>query len=122
MLQLPLEGERVRLELDGEGSARIIRLADGKPTGHVHWEQHDDTLFVRELCIDAPHRGFGLGSESARLLIAAAQQGGWRTLRAWAPPDLGLATYFWSRMGLRPLFGEGPYGGIWFERRLRVGD
>jgi hypothetical protein len=37
----------------------------------------------------------------------------------WAPPDLGLAVYFWSRMGLRPLNGPGPDGGIWFERVLR---
>jgi len=117
-LQLPLQGERVRLEPDGEGSARIIRLADSERTGHVFWEQHGDALFVRELCIDTPHRGFGLGSESARLLIQAAAEGGWRIVRAWAPPDLGLATYFWIRMGLCPRFGEGPDGGIWFERTL----
>jgi hypothetical protein len=89
-------------------------------TGHVTFEEGDGTLFIRELCIDLPHRGFGLGSETARLVGAAAARGDWRMLRAWAPPDLGLATYFWSRMGLRPRFGAGPDGGIWFERVLRA--
>lgn len=118
-LDLPLEGARARIEAEAEGRARIIRLRDGEATGHVSYEDRGDALFVRELCIDPPHRGFGLGSESARLLRAAAEGGGWSTLRAWAPADLGLATYFWSRMGLRPLFGARPDGGIWFERVLR---
>jgi GNAT superfamily N-acetyltransferase len=77
-----------------------------------------DRLFIAELCIQPACRGYGLGTETARLVREAAEAGPWRVLRAWAPPDLGLAVYFWCRMGLRPLHGEGPDGGIWFERTV----
>ncbi|MCC6382496.1 MAG: hypothetical protein IT304_08295 [Dehalococcoidia bacterium] len=76
-------------------------------------------MVVEELCVDGPARGYGLGSEAARLLREAAVAAGWPFLRAPAPADRGLALYFWFRMGLHPLFGPGPAGGLWMERRLR---
>lgn len=119
-LPLPLTGSRVAIEPGAEpGMARLVRLADGVEAGHLKLEARGELLFVDALCIDEPHRSYGLGSESARLLREAAAEGGWRSLQAWAPPSLGLAVYFWSRMGLRPLHGEGPDGGILFERTLR---
>ena len=74
-------------------------------------------LIIRTLCIDSARRGYGAGTEAAQMLLEAAR-GKADTVRAWAPPDLGLAVYFWIRMGLQPLHGEGPEGGIWFERTL----
>ena len=53
-------------------------------------------------------------------LFLAAAAPAYAEIKAWAPPDLGLAVYFWVRMGLSPLHGEGPDGGIWFERRTDV--
>jgi GNAT superfamily N-acetyltransferase len=116
-LALPLAGQRVRLE-ERDGGLAVVGQMEGETVGQVVLEKRGEALFVRSLCIDGPHRGYGLGSETARLLRRAAADAGWGVLRAWAPPERGLAVYFWCRMGLRPLHGEGPDGGIWFERRL----
>ncbi|MCC6388000.1 MAG: hypothetical protein IT302_11535 [Dehalococcoidia bacterium] len=116
---LPLTGHRARIEDAGDGTLRIVRLADGTPAGRIRLETHGRDLYIAALCIDVPARGYGLGSEAARLLREAAEAGPWDALTAWAPPHLGLAVYFWSRMGLRPLHGEGPAGGIAFRRELR---
>ena len=110
-----LAGERVRIDIT---SGVITAPTGGQALGHVSLEDEGDTLVIRELCIDAARRGLGAGSECARLIRGYAEAGRWRALRAWAPPDVGLAVYFWSRMGFRPLFGDGPDGGIWFERRF----
>ena len=117
---LPLEGARVRLEDAGDGSLRIVRLDDGLATGHVRLEGRGRELFVEALCIDSAARGYGLGSETARLVREAAERGPWDALAAWAPAHVGLAVYCWCRMGLRPLHGEGPGGGRAFRRDLRT--
>lgn len=114
---LPLEGTRARI-VPGGDCATIVRIADGVDAGQLDIEADGSALFVRALVIAEAYRSYGLGSEAARLVREAAERGPWRTLRAWAPPDAGLAVYFWSRMGLRPLHGEGPDGGIWFERTV----
>ncbi len=118
-LALPLEGARVRID-ERDGTLVIARGVTGELVGTVVLEAQGEDLFVRSLCVDEARRGYGLGSETARLLRRAAAEAGWGMLRAWAPPDRGLAVYFWCRMGLRPLHGEGPDGGIWFERRLQM--
>ena len=117
-LDLPLAGDRVRLE-ERPGSIAIVRIGDGLNVGRVDLEEDGDTLTVRVLCIDEPHRSYGCGSETGYLLVNGAAAAGYERLRAWAPPDRGLAVYFWFRMGLHPLHGEGPEGGIWLERHLR---
>lgn len=118
-LPLPLRGARVAIEAGDDGRARLVRLADGEDAGHLRLEADGDALIVQSLCVNEGMRSYGLGSEAGRLVREAAAAGGWRVLRAWAPPDRGLAAYFWSRMGFRPLHGPGPDGGIWFERVLR---
>lgn len=115
--RLPLEGRRVRIE-EAEGECVVVRRATSERIGTLVIEDQGGVLFVRQLEIEPAARGYGLGSEVARLVRAAAEQGRWATLRAWAPPGIGLAVYFWSRMGLRPVAGEGPDGGLWFERRV----
>jgi GNAT superfamily N-acetyltransferase len=115
----PLVGRRFRLEPDTGSPARlkVIRLADREPVGTATIEElSPNTLLISSLCIDAEHRGYGAGSEAAELLLAAAA-GVYEKIRTWAPPNLGLAVYFWVRMGFSPLHGEGPEGGLWFERR-----
>jgi len=112
---LPLEGERARVEADGT----IVRRSDGERVGEVRLRvQAPGLLVIDALRVDEAHRGYGLGSDAAALVREAAARAGFTLLRAWAPPDRGLAVYFWVRMGLRPLFGEGPEGGLWFERAL----
>ena len=80
-------------------------------------EPERDGLMIRSLCIDEPHRSYGAGSEAVLLFNRACDAAGVPLVRTWAPPDGGLAVYFWIRMGYRPLHGEGPEGGLWFERR-----
>lgn len=118
-LDLPITGERVQLEAAGKHRIGIRRIRDGEIVGAAEVEPQPLTLTIRALYIEGPHRGYGCGSEAARLLIDAAAASGYERLCASAPPELGLAVYFWFRMGLHPLHGEGPGGGIWLERRLR---
>lgn len=118
-LTLPLTGDRVRLEGDGEGGVIVVRVADDFPVGRAAVTMDPAGLTIDALCIDEAHRGHGYGSEAARLLVQAAGAAG-LTVRASAPPDRGLAVYFWVRMGLRPVPGEGPQGGLWFERVVEV--
>ncbi|MBA4179279.1 MAG: hypothetical protein C0506_01695 [Anaerolinea sp.] len=116
-LALPVAGERFRLEAgESEADVTVVRLADGLSVGRFELERDDGTITVRSLCIDEAERSYGAGSEAALLLVRAAEQGGFRRIRAWAHPKLGLSAYFWGRMGLRPLHGPGPEGGIWYER------
>lgn len=117
MLPLPLTGARVRLEASPDGLT-VVRLADGLTVGLAKLSEVGGSLVVEALCIDDRHRGYGCGSEAAALIVDAAAAR-YPAIRASAPPNLGLAAYFWSRMGLRPLHGPGPAGGIWFERRFR---
>lgn len=117
----PLEGQRVRIDPpDNSGTSPIIRLADSQTVGHLTLEPAGRTFTIRELCIDQPYRSYGCGSESGFLIVRAAEAAGFDLLRAWAAPDLGLSVYFWFRMGLHPLHGEGPSGGIWLERRTSI--
>ena len=115
----PIVGPRVRLSMADETTGAVARPGGG-PCGSFLLKSDGDALVIQCLSIDEAERGYGLGSEAAHLLRSAAIAGGWTRLRAWAPPDRGLAVYFWSRMGFRPLFGERPGGGIWFERVTRA--
>lgn len=117
-LSLPVHGERFRLESgQSECHVVIVRVADAVRVGQFVLEQDGGTVTVRSVCIDESQRSYGAGSEAARLFVSAAEAGGYRKIRAWAHPKLGLSAYFWGRMGLRPLHGPGPEGGIWYERR-----
>jgi predicted N-acetyltransferase YhbS len=117
-IEWPLEGDRVRLERENDGTVSIVRLRDGERVGHIVIAEQTGSLTIRALCVDEAQRSYGCGSEAGYLLVRAAEVAGCRTLRAWAPPNLGLAVYFWFRMGFHPLHGEGPDGGIWLERRV----
>lgn len=113
----PLEGQRVRIEATDGREAVIVRRETGERIGSLRVELADGVLVIQSLEIEPALRGYGLGSEAAGLVREAAERD-LRTLRAFAPGDNGLAVYFWIRMGLRPLPGEGPEGGLWFERRV----
>lgn len=117
VLVLPVVGERVALE-PSANSERVLlrRLVDGTEVGFATLARAGDALVIVALVVDEPFRGYGIGSEAARLLIESAATSGYARVRASAPPHRGLATYFWYRMGLRASHGEGPNGGLLFER------
>ncbi|GIW17239.1 MAG: hypothetical protein KatS3mg064_0396 [Tepidiforma sp.] len=118
---LASRGERVHLVPDGAERLAVVRAGSGAPVGRVEVREGlvPGELLIWELCIEREHRGYGAGSEAARLLAGAAKAAGWAGLRARAHPEYGLSVYFWIRMGFRPLHGEGPEGGIWFVREFR---
>ena len=116
-LTLP-PGERVRFAPSRKG-AQIIRAADGVEAGEVRYGSGAPGELIIEALVIAPaYRGYGLGSEAARLVVDDARESGVHTVRALAPGQIGLSVYFWTRMGFRPRHGEAPKEGIWFERRL----
>jgi hypothetical protein len=115
-LPLPLEGERFRLERSDDAVA-VVRRSDAVVVGRIEIEDIPEGLYLRSLCIEEAHRSYGAGSEAARLFNEVCAAAEVPLIRTWAPPDRGLSVYFWIRMGYRPLHGEGPEGGIWFERR-----
>lgn len=112
----PASGERVSLvPRDGH----LVIESDEEAIGKVELEAVGDVLTVSSLCIEANRRGYGAGTDATRILVRAARESGrFRLVRTAAPPDRGLAVYFWSRMGFRAIAGEGPDGGLWFELRL----
>jgi len=116
-LALPVLGERFRLEEASWGELAVVRIADSLPVGKIELETAREGVVVRSLCIDEAYRSYGAGSEAALLLNHACGAANVPVVHSWAPPDRGLAVYFWIRMGYRPIHGEGRSGGIWFERR-----
>ncbi|MCL4242015.1 MAG: hypothetical protein KJ048_11750 [Dehalococcoidia bacterium] len=117
--RLAARGDRFALVPSGPDSLAVRRLADGKDVGTADVEADDgEALTIHRLCIAEADRSYGAGSEAAWLLVRATEVAGYVRLRAWAHPSLGLSVYFWIRMGFSPRHGEGPEGGIWFERRL----
>jgi GNAT superfamily N-acetyltransferase len=112
-----LDGPRVRLEAISPTEYRILRTVDGEQFGRLALDEAGGALIVQALCVDEAHRGYGAGSGAAALIREAwARDKRWTTLRAFAPAGAGLAVYYWMRMGLRPVPGEGPEGGLLFER------
>lgn len=121
-LAFPVWGERFGIERTGDGLLSIVRVGDGASVGSMRLDEDSNGLVVRALCIDEAHRSFGAGSEAAYLFNRTCDAAGVPLVRVWAPPDRGLAVYFWIRMGYQPRGGPGPAGGIWFERTRAGGQ
>ena len=100
----------VRYEVRRRGKRDVI--------GEVAIDLSGEVPFIERLCIDEEARGYGAGSGAATALLRSLARR-YAVVRTWAPPDRGLAVYFWVRMGFRPVHGEGPDGGLWFEQVLR---
>ncbi len=104
------DGPTLRYEARWRGKREVI--------GEATLDLAGETPVIQRLCIREEARGYGAGSGAARALLRALGRR-YPVVRTWAPPDRGLAVYFWVRMGFRPLAGEGPEGGLWFEQTLR---
>ena len=103
-------GDVTRYEVRRRGKREVI--------GEVAVDLAGEVPFIERLCIDEGARGYGAGSATATALLRSLARR-YPVVRTWAPPDRGLAVYFWVRMGFRPVPGEGPNGGLWFEQVLR---
>lgn len=116
---LAARGERFELVPVASSELAVVRLDDGVQVGTIEFEAAAAQLTIRRLCVGKEYRSYGAGSEAAWLLVRAAEGVGFERLRSWAHPSLGLSVYFWIRMGFSPRHGEGPDGGIWFERSMQ---
>lgn len=116
-LPVPLVGRRHRVETGkGPGEYVIRRLADGEAIGCIRLAAREGGgTHIDVLAVDEGQRGYGAGSEAAHLVLDALRDMGVTEVTAWAPPELGLAVYFWYRMGLSAVPGEGPGGGLLFR-------
>lgn len=119
-----ITGDRVSLRrVEGGDATRyeVRRKGRREAIGEVAVDLSGEIPFIERLCIDEEARGYGAGSGAANALLRTLGRR-YAVVRTWAPPDRGLAVYFWVRMGFRPLAGEGPNGGLWFEQQLRRGS
>ena len=105
------DGDLTRYEVRRRGTRDAI--------GEVAVHLTGDVPFIERLCIDEEARGYGAGSGAATALLRSLGRR-YRAVRTWAPPDRGLAVYFWVRMGFRPVHGAGPHDGLAFEQVLRA--
>jgi hypothetical protein len=77
--------------------------ADGVEIGHIDTALEDGWLEVRWIELEAGRRRWGLGMDAVRALeVEAAERWGVREVRAHVPMGVGLALYFWLRLGYRP--------------------
>jgi GNAT superfamily N-acetyltransferase len=89
--------------------------AAGEEIGHVDFRRDGRVLEVRWVEIGPERRRWGLGMDAVRVLEAeAVERWDVREVRAQVPVGIGLALYFWLRLGYRPLAVEavdGPRAG-----------
>ena len=107
-----------RIENEGVTRYEVRRRGKREVIGEVAIDLSGEVPFIERLCIDEGARGYGAGSGTATALLRSLGRR-YPVVRTWAPPDRGLAVYFWVRMGFRPVGGAGPNGGLWFEQVLR---
>jgi ribosomal protein S18 acetylase RimI-like enzyme len=72
----------------------VITCDDDAPT--------DGWRTVRDIALAPGHRGWGYGSEAVRLFEASGRKNRAEWLLAEIDPNIGLALFFWLRLGFRP--------------------
>jgi len=115
-----IQDEMVSLRRVAAGEVTVYQVRQrGKreAIGEVVLELTAKEGIIQQLSINEANRGYGAGSATAAALFRSLARH-YSTVRAWAPPDQGLAVYFWMRMGFHPIPGDGPKGGLWFKQAL----
>lgn len=97
-----LTGARVELSVDAGGAATILRLPEREQIGEIRYRLDGESLVFEQMEVTAALRGLGLGSEAARLLEGWSRGQGTLRCEVLVPKNLGLALYFWLRLGYRP--------------------
>ncbi len=96
---------RVALRVpEGRDGGRVaIADLEGAEVGWVDCGASDGLLEVRWIELGMEWRRHGLAAEAVRLLEdEAARRWGVQGVRAEVPVGIGLALYFWLRLGYRP--------------------
>ncbi len=102
-----LSGQRVELRLD-EHAATILRLPEREQIGEIRYRVDEGRLVFEQMEVTPALRGLGLGSEAVRLLEDWSGRRGTLRCEALVPKSLGLALYFWLRLGYRPAHAADP--------------
>tara|TARA_B100000029_G_scaffold515013_1_gene620068 strand:- start:16101 stop:16526 length:426 start_codon:yes stop_codon:yes gene_type:complete len=122
--RLELEGQFVKLlpvtqlerQLESQ-EYKIFSKKSGLEIGVVVIKFEKETPIVMSICIEEAKRGYGNGTDALLTLLLDMAKS-YKVVKAFAPSDLGLAAFFWVRMGFHPCFGKAPDGGLWFMRNL----
>jgi GNAT superfamily N-acetyltransferase len=125
-LDAELPGERLRDALRvGHGLLCWIVVRDGDATGLIVYRLHaprDGAAIVEMVATQPKHARRGSGMAAVAALEDALRMQGVRSVYAPAPAVHGIATYFWIRLGYRPLLrAEWPCeraAVAWFTREL----
>jgi len=91
---------------DGSGVSVICRAGDDGPIGVLQYqpgEPSEGGATITWVALAEGERRWGLGQDAVRLFEEVAGRHGVRAFRAQVPVSLGLALYFWLRLGYRPL-------------------
>ena len=92
---------------DGSGVLVICRTGDDDaPIGVLHYQPSQPSeggATITWVALAEGERRWGLGQDAVRLFEEVAGRHGVRAFRAQVPVSLGLALYFWLRLGYRPL-------------------
>jgi len=89
----------------------VITEMGGEEVGSIEFGVPDEWLEVGWIELGMEHRRRGLGVDAVRLLeVEAARRWGVKGVRAHVPRDVGLALYFWLRLGYRPERSRGDEG------------
>ena len=109
----------------GSKTNRGIIVRDGDDVGLAIWREHTPSrgdAIIELIATPASQARLGSGMQAAELLEERLRAQGARTIYAPAPAAHGIATYFWIRLGYRPLLrAEWPCereGVAWLMRTL----
>jgi len=97
--------EELRSEATNQVSGVLVveRAREDEPIGLLEYVVSEGWLAVPFIALAKPYRGWGYGSEAARLLEEwAAPERLARRFRAEVDVRNGLGLYFWLRLGYRP--------------------
>jgi GNAT superfamily N-acetyltransferase len=97
-----IAGSRVEVSVDAGGVATILRLPEREQIGEIGYRLSGERLVFEGMEVTPALRGLGLGSEAVRLLEGWSRRRGTLRCEALVPKSLGLALYFWLRLGYRP--------------------
>jgi len=97
----------------------FVACLDGKIVGTSGlYHDDDETAWLGWFCVDASHRGCGIGGRLFRFSEIRARQQGFRALKLWTGQRDKVAHRLYRRHGMRLVRG-GIVGTLIFRKKLR---
>jgi hypothetical protein len=93
----------MRVALDVVSDSRATILVGESEIGRIEFAVEHGRMDVGWIEVEASRRRWGLGMDTVRALeVEAVRRWSVRSARAEVPLGVGLALYFWLRLGYRP--------------------